>query len=29
LLHADCHMQLHSRANRGLPVALKSDFVEA
>lgn len=29
LLHADCHRQLHSRANRGLPVALKSDFAEA
>jgi RNA-directed DNA polymerase len=29
LIHADCHMQLHSRANPGLPVALKSDFVEA
>lgn len=29
LLHADCHRQLHSRANRGLLVALKSDFVEA
>lgn len=29
LLHADCHRQLHCRANRGLPVALKGDFVEA
>lgn len=29
LLHADCHRQLHSRANRGLPVALKGDFEEA
>lgn len=29
LLHADCHRQLHSRANRGLPVALKGDLDEA
>ena len=29
LLHADCHRQLHNRAKRGLPVALKGDFEEA